>query len=502
MEPLLTGAQMREADRYTISGLGIPEMVLMEHAALGLVSCLQDRFGSLLAQSRGVVVAGTGNNGGDALAAARLLAERGCTNLIVILAGEEKRLSASAATQLQILGKLGVAHSFELSKELVHACDWIIDGIFGTGLSRPPESPSKEIIETINSVAGSRWILSADVPSGLDSDSGSPLGVAVRASETATFGFVKRGLVTGLAADYVGRLRLFPIQIPRLQPTVSAQAFWYTTADATRLPERRPAGHKGDYGKVYVIAGPPEKQGAAGLSALAALRGGAGLVTVIADPKDLEGLRPRLPPDVMTLAPAAELFQQEAVGVVGPGLGQSPAAWSLVGQALKSKWPLVLDADALNLIAEHRATIRRTPATVLTPHPKEAARLLESDVETVQKDRYASLEALVKKYECFVLLKGKGTLIGGPDLPPVVVTTGNTALSKGGTGDVLSGLVAAFLSQGTKPARAVPLAAYLHGLAAELVSQSQGQERSALASEVAGALPEAMRVVERAACTL
>jgi NAD(P)H-hydrate epimerase len=228
MEPLLTSEQMREVDRNTIQALGIPEIVLMEHAALAVVETLSCRFGRVLPETKGIVLAGPGNNGADALATVRLLHERGCHSIFVVLVegGEPSQLSPLTTLQLGILGKLGIPWGKKLSKELLEASDWVIDGIFGTGLKRDLSPKTTKTIELLNQFAGSKWILSVDVPSGLSSDTGKPRGIAVKASQTVTLGFVKRGLVTAEGADYVGDLKLSPIQIPRLLP-FAVDTFWY-----------------------------------------------------------------------------------------------------------------------------------------------------------------------------------------------------------------------------------------------------------------------------------
>jgi len=502
MEPLLTAAEMREADRYATQGLGIPEMVLMEHAALGLVDCLESRFLGLLPTTRGVVIAGTGNNGGDVLAAARILAQKGCSDLFVVLVGDETRMSRAAALQLKTLGRLGLAWSHELAPELLSACDWILDGIFGTGLSRPVEGPAAGIIAQVNAFAGRKWIVAADVPSGLDSDRGQPMGVAVVASETATFGFIKRGLVTGAAADHVGRLRLFPIQIPRTIPAVVSQTFLYTSADSMRLPSRRATGHKGNHGHVFVLAGTEDKQGASLLAARAAFRCGTGLVTIAGRESELPGLRARLGIEVMTTAWSERLAATSGgCWIVGPGMGTQKTDWKTLAAILEAPVPLVLDGDALTLLAGHaeeacRRLSGRGQPTIMTPHPKEAARLLSLTVDEVQADRYRACAALVERFHAGVILKGRGTLVSGPDQPTVVVCRGNTGLSKAGTGDVLAGTVGALVAQGTRLARALPLAAHLHGRAGEIVTERQGQERSLLAGEVADALAIALEEIE------
>jgi NAD(P)H-hydrate epimerase len=504
MQPLLTATQMRDADRQAIDGLGIPEAVLMEHAALGVVQALKDRFSTLLPETRGVFLVGPGNNGGDAVAAARILWQNGCSHLFVVLLGQENQLSDETARQLKTLGRLGLARGHELTSDLLGACDWIIDGLFGTGLSRPVEGSPRDAIELVNQYASRKWVVAVDIPSGLSADTGNPLGVAVRASETVTLGFIKKGLVTGQAADYIGKLRLCPIQIPRQVPSIDVQAFLYDASDAARLPERRPASHKGEYGHVYLWAGPAEKQGAAILASRGALRAGAGLVTVVGETTDLSAIRPRLPPEVMTEAWNPTLLTR-APGrwlAIGPGMGIESAQWKRLEKILQSDWNLILDADALTLIGQNATAAKkimaaRTATTLLTPHPKEASRLAGRPVDEIQSDRYRAIRELVDEYHSWVLLKGKGTLVTGPKFPTFVITAGDTGLSKGGTGDTLTGIVAGLLAQQIKPEQAFPLGAFVHGRASEILTQKLGQERSSLASEIADTLPEVFRELAR-----
>jgi hydroxyethylthiazole kinase-like uncharacterized protein yjeF len=503
MEPLLTSEQMREVDRNTIQALGIPEIVLMEHAALAVVETLSCRFGRVLPETKGIVLAGPGNNGADALATVRLLHERGCHSIFVVLVegGEPSQLSPLTTLQLGILGKLGIPWGKKLSKELLEASDWVIDGIFGTGLKRDLSPKTTKTIELLNQFAGSKWILSVDVPSGLSSDTGKPRGIAVKASQTVTLGFVKRGLVTAEGADYVGDLKLSPIQIPRLLP-FAVDTFWYKKEDVSRLPLRKKTSHKGDFGHVWVVLGTEEKEGACILSSLGALKSGAGLVTVLGEKEALQKTRPRLPAEVMTDTLNARFFQEKEKGalVIGPGLGLS--GWELLKQSFNSKLPLVVDADALTLIAEKgeegRKLLRARAQfpTVMTPHPKEAARLLNTTVDDVEADRFSSVKKLAEKYECFVLLKGKGTCIRGPQGPTFVLVEGDSGLSKGGSGDLLSGVLAAQFLQGVSPQQAILLSVYLHGRASELLTQKTGSVRSSLPSEIANELTVAMGELE------
>lgn len=505
MEALLSASEMRAADHYAISTLGIPELVLMEHAALAVAKRLEHRFSALFPRTSGVVVAGPGNNGGDALAVVRLLHQRGLTNVAFFLISPDK-LSQSASAQLSILQKLGLQpQPVEKLEAVLPHCDWVVDGIFGTGLTRNVEGSYRKAIHAINLVAERKWVTSIDLPSGLCADRGIALGASVKASETVTLGFFKRGLVTGEAADYTGRVWLAPIQIPRTVPGVSPSAFLFLSKDAEHLPPRRASGHKGNYGHVYVWAGEAGKQGAAAVTARGAMRAGAGLVTLVGKMGDIEGIRPRLAPEIMTRAWDEMLLQSDLkgiVGAVGPGMGTEADAARVLENLLKSSLPLVADADALNLLSLHaeklRPLLRKRGAeqTVLTPHPKEAARLLGKEVSDIQSDRYSALKALVEQFGCWVVLKGKGTLIGGPNQPVIVTTAGDSGLSKGGTGDLLTGIASSLLAQGFPISQALPLAAFLHGRASEIVTQNFGHERSTLATDIAETLPMVFKELE------
>ncbi len=499
MQPLLSAAEMREADRFAIEEIGLPDVILMEHAAMAVVRRLKSRFRSLLNSSTGLIVAGTGNNGGDAMAAARILFQQGCRQIKVVLVGDETKLGPTALLQYRALAKLGVSTTVTLDKADLEACDWIVDGIFGTGLARPVTGEPLAAIEAINRVAARKWVVSIDIPSGLSSDTGSPLGTAVHACETVALGYYKRGLVTGLAADYVGKLHLRFIQIPRAIPGFRPTALLYGKEDARHLPARRESGHKGDYGHSYFFVGETETQGAALLACLAAFRSGAGLVTLVGPRGEPVDSRSRIPIEIMTATWGPELkaeMKGAALGI-GPGFGTSDAKWTILSEALETPWPIVLDADALVLLANRREEAlkilkRRKAVTVLTPHPKEAGRLLTATTEAVQANRFEAARALEKTWGCYVVLKGRGSIVACPGRPLVVVTTGDPGLSKGGTGDLLTGVLTSLLAQGLEPTRALPLGTYLHGRASELFTRKAGHTRSALASEIARQLTRAL----------
>lgn len=496
MEALLSASDSRKADHYTIHTLGIPETVLMEHAALAVVSAIENRFHRLVG-TKGLIVGGVGNNGGDAFAVARLASHWGAQVTVVALGEAEKR-TPSCALELSIVQKLQLPIHPNFDGLSPEGFDWIVDGVFGTGLTRDLDGLWLSAIRWIN--LAHAHVVAVDIPSGLDADTGHPKPEAVQAHQTVALGFHKKGLVTGLAAEYVGRLRLATIQIPRHIPQVRADGFLYSRFDAA-LPPRSVVGHKGLYGHVYVVCGEQDKEGASGLVALAALKTGAGLATVVGEKLSLLRLQSRLPVDLMTVEYSDSFFSglKDGAVVVGPGLGKSALALTILKKAIESSLPLVVDADALSLLAAHpdlAKSLEDRKHTVLTPHPKEAAVLLGTTVEAIQADRFKAVHELCEKYAVACLLKGKGTLIAVPQEVPTVVTAGSSALSKAGTGDILAGVIATLLAQKLELRDALPLAAYLHGRASEIAADSQGTERSALASEIALHLTSAIREIE------
>lgn len=494
MIPLLTAAEMRAADAYAREKLGIDELRLMESAATAALGSLQKRFGLRLGETRGLIVAGPGNNGGDAYALARLLLEKHLKSLDVVVL-----LDPATPSCRHQFGRLKV-QAIPWEKTAEKDYDWIVDGIFGVGLSRPIEGRVKEAVTRINEQRGKSFVLALDIPTGLDSDSGMPLPDAVIADETVTFGFHKRGLVTGLAANYVGIVSLAEIAIPRDIPVVKPSAFLVEKADVV-LPERAKASHKGSFGHVFVVTGSSEKEGAAGLCALGALRAGAGLATLLGESSTLESLRSRLPLEIMTENLSDAALSKDTVFVVGPGLGTSDREWELVKKLLSSSNTLVLDADALTLLGakkdEASALLqKRTGPVVVTPHPKEASRLLGSSVDAIQSDRFSSAKKIAKEFNAACVLKGKGSVLAFVSpLPLLVVDRGSALLAKGGSGDVLAGIIAGFLAQGLPMNQAVISAVYLHGRASEIAASEKGENFSTLASEITQYLGKAIAEV-------
>lgn len=421
-----------------------------------------------------LVLAGPGNNGGDAFEAARLLHERFFA-VHLVFAGDPQRLPADAAAAFERFRAAG-GEPLAAIPELAH---WglIIDGLFGIGLARAPAGRSAELIEAANRLAGRDRcpLLALDCPSGLNADTGAVFAPCIRASHTLTFIAAKPGLLTGDGPDHCGNLRVAGLDLP----PAAADGTTLAPADFARwLQPRRNNTHKGSFGSAGILGGARTMLGAALLAGRAALKLGAGRVHVgLLDP-EAPGFDP-LQPELM-LRHAEALFQADLQALAcGPGLGQSGEAARLLEQALTCPLPLVLDADALNLLATDGRLaghlFNRVAPAVLTPHPAEAARLLETGTRDIQADRVAAARELARRYASHVVLKGCGSVVATPDGRWAINTSGNPGMATAGMGDVLSGLVVALLAQGWPADAALPAAVHLHGAAADrLVAAGSG----------------------------
>ncbi len=457
------------------------------------------------------VFAGAGNNGGDAYVVAALLQQAG-RNVEVFATKPVCDLQEPAQTAAKEAIKQGVMiYDFLISSsvDFSQPQTLIIDGLLGIGFLNRGEyilSPVfMSAIEMINRSGCS--VFSLDVPSGLNADTGDVSTIAVKAEVTLTFIGVKRGLLTGVAPDYIGKLYLASLQVDEaLFKTVQCAAKRVTFAQiADYLPARSIVSHKGHHGHVWIIGGAFGMCGAVILAAEAALRAGAGKVTVVTHQAHISALNARLPEamsfawDALQDMPGQELLYaallaQADVLLIGPGLGQGIGGKNLLSLAIKwsneKKRPLVMDADALNLIASapNEFSYDSSKNWVMTPHPGEAARLLNVTVGDIQVDRFLSVVKLHQKWHATVLLKGAGTLIYGGDHVIYLSHTGNAGMASGGMGDVLSGIISALIGQGLPLTPAVKAAVFIHGLAADEVKKKQG-ERGMIASDLCQFLP-------------
>ncbi len=480
---LYTADAVRRLDRLAIDGEGIPGYTLMTRAAGAALDRLVERWPA--AQSL-LVVCGAGNNAGDGYVLARLARSRGLDVAVAALVDPE-RLTGDAATAWHDCRDAGLSVA-QWSPTLPDNCDVVVDGIFGTGLSRPVEGRFAEAIEAINAAAAP--VLALDIPSGLSADTGQVCGTAIAADATVTFVGLKLGLFTGAGPDRAGVVFFDALGIPApvAEPVPCAAHRIASDRVARCLPRRARSAHKGDNGHVLLIGGGRGYGGAIRLAGEAALRAGAGLVSIATMPEHLAIVlagRPELMCRAVTDAGelAALLASADVVGI-GPGLGRDAWARTLLDAALDAGCPLVLDADALNLLA---GAPRKRDDWVLTPHPGEAARLLATDTTTVQADRPAALARLVENYGGTVVLKGAGTLVGCADQAPAVCDRGNPGMAAPGMGDVLTGIVCAIVAQ-TRPAGvslfdATSVAVHVHAAAGDDAAAVRG-ERGLVAGDL------------------
>ena len=467
--PAFLAREIREIEHAALSQPSPPPLMARAGAAVA-------EFARELLGDRGkriLLLAGPGNNGGDAFVAARQLKEW-WVDVSVVFAGLEAKLPADAKAALLDWRAAGGA----LHESIPSRGDWhlIVDGLFGIGLERPLEGKHAELVNWSN--ASGIPILAIDIPSGLHADSGRVLGCAIRARHTLTFIGLKAGLFTLDGPDYAGEVRLDSIGVA-LPETTEPRGWRIESAlIADVLPPRRRNSHKGTFGNVGILGGAPGMVGAALLAGRAALKLGAGRVFVglFADSPTVDLAQPEL-----MLRPAQDLLKMEGLNcvAVGPGLGESQAAQHALAAVLAHEAPLILDADALNLIAAHpklqKSLTARGSASILTPHPAEAARLLATSTDKIQHDRIAAARTLSTRYNAAVVLKGSGSVCALKNGEWYLNTSGNPGMAAAGMGDVLTGIIASLTAQGGDPDLALLAGVHLHGLAADrLVAAGTG----------------------------
>lgn len=472
-ETLYTAAQTRALDHCAIHEHSIPGIILMSRAAGTAFSCLLEIWpdpGCLQ------ILCGTGNNGGDGFLIADIAHKRGI-QVTVLQVGEPGKIVGDALLARQQALANGVTIvPFEAS--LLTPEGVIVDALLGTGLGGDVRGDYVQAIEAINTCGAP--VLAVDIPSGLCSDTGRVLGLAVHAELTVTFIGLKRGLFTLQAPDYTGVVHFSDLAVPaEVYTEVPANCFRLELESLLEhLPARAATAHKGLYGTVLVVGGDYGFAGAAALAGEAALRCGAGLVRVATRPEHVAALVARapevMPRGISVASDFMPMLESADVLVVGPGLGQSPWSIELAQLALASGKPLVLDADGLNLLASGAlGDISPVGNRVLTPHPGEAGRLLSCATTEVQADRFAAVSALQARYGGVVILKGNGTLITDGD-SVLLSDYGNPGMASGGMGDVLSGVIGALLAQHMAPLASVALGVCLHGAAADIAA-GEGQ---------------------------
>lgn len=521
---LVTAQEMSAMDQMAIKEYGIPGVVLMENAGLKvaeLVATLLDD----LTRSNIIVFAGKGNNGGDGFVIARHLYNRGA-QVQVFLATELDKVKGDALTNLNIWRKMGQkVYQINKNKDLnlvrlaLMKADLVVDALYGTGFKGVVREMAP-VIESIN--ASGKPVVAVDIPSGLVADTGRAEGPCIKADHTVTFALPKVGLVLPNARPYVGKLHVVDISIPtgitsgnpEKKGEGSGGNRFLITDQLVRnwLPRRTGSEHKGDFGRVLVIAGSRGMSGAAVLAAEAAARSGAGLVTLgvpagihdIAENKLTEVMTFPLPQTdrgTLSISALEEIINRansSDVLAIGPGLGTGPDIADLVKEVLLHlEKPCVLDADGLNALAGKTELFKAVqPDLVLTPHPGEMARLTGRTIEQIQNDRLGVTAAKAVQWGTVVALKGAGTVVAGPDGTLYINNTGNPGMAAGGSGDILTGMVAGLIAQSVEALPATAAAVYLHGLAGDAVARQKGMA-GLLASDMLEQLPAVFKEMER-----
>lgn len=513
---LVTAAEMGNLDRMTVEQYHLPSLILMENAGLAVVNAIRQELGLDLAGKRILIFAGKGNNGGDGLVVARHLINAGAEVKIFLLARPED-LRGDAGVNYQVLRAMQATFYPVLEEKDVQRADvallyadLVVDAIYGTGFQGAALGVPARVIELINQT--NKPAIAVDLPSGLEADSGQVNGPCVRATRTVTFALPKLGLVLEPGAQYVGEVEVADISIP--QPLIAGQPLTRDLVTrqwcAGHLPRRSPVAHKGDYGHVLAVGGSPGMAGAAVMAATAALRAGAGLVTLgvpaplhqAVQVRTLEVMSQPLPANdagflTREAVDAILAFQQASVLALGPGLSQHADSFALVRELLpRLNCPAVIDADALNALSGHTEILPALKQPViLTPHPGEMSRLVGLPVARVQEERVTIAQAAAKQWQAVVVLKGAKTVVATPKGYLYVNPTGNPGMATGGSGDVLTGIIAALLAQKLAPEEAAACGVYLHGLAGDLASRDLGMA-SVTATSLIEYLPRAFKEVE------
>ncbi len=491
---ILTAQQTRSIDLRATERFGIPSLILMENAALAVVDAIFEHYRDC---ERVAIVCGTGQNGGDGLAVARHLENRGVVPSLFIV-GERSRFKGDAETNLRICERLAlpmhdIVDTDSLENALVYAsdADVVVDALFGTGLNRAPEGIYAEVIRSINELT--LPIVAVDLPSGANASSAAPFDPCVRAAVTVTFAAPKICHVFDPAASLCGEVIVADISIPEAALEDEGVTLALTTPADVRphLAPRLADTHKGTYGHVAIIAGSPGRSGAAVLAARGAIRTGAGLVTVITDRETAPFIHAHSI-ESMTASDDAAIAGKDAV-LIGPGLRDDKQSYARVRDlAAKIEVPLVIDASALNAFAGRLDEINpHNRPRILTPHPGELARLVGSEVKSINAARVDAARDAARAANCVVVLKGHQTLIADRDGHVRVNPTGNPGMASGGMGDVLGGIIAALLARGLDPFDAASTAVYLHGFAGDLL-RGEASDTGLAANDLAERIPAAI----------
>jgi NAD(P)H-hydrate epimerase len=504
---------MKAIDNYTIEHINIPSMVLMERAALHVAEQVKKHIDM---NSKILAVCGFGNNGGDGIAAARILTIEGY-NVDILTVGDEHKATEQTKEQLKIARNLGISIDNNIN---INEYTIIIDAIFGIGLSKPVTGAYEIIINAIN--AGDNLVFSVDIPSGLSADNAKPYNAAVRADYTITFGWIKQGLILYPGYEYAGEVIVADIGFPKMAiETVKPNYFTYDSSDLNKLPERKEHSNKGTYGKVLIIAGSTNICGACFFSAKASYRTGAGLVKIVTVTENRAILQTLLPEALLTTYNSNMELNNEIIDkivndikwasviVFGPGIGVNSYSDKLLDILIdNTKVPVIIDADGINLLANR---VNKSPSfnsnctteaiekltnilpdqTILTPHLLELSRLINIPLKTIQEDLIFFADQCTYNNKLIFAIKDEKTIVTNQN-KGYINTSGNNGMATGGTGDVLTGVIAGFIAQGLNQFEAATLGVYIHGLAGDMAAKVKGTY-GLMASDVIEALTEVLK---------
>lgn len=508
MEYLVTTQEMQNLDRATIDQVGIGALVLMERAAMAACEEILCRYKGKKKNQRVLILAGCGNNGADGLALARMLSEEGF-EVQVVICGNRNKATDQWKTQYKILKHFPVETG---CKTILSEYDILVDALFGVGLSREISGEYADIVHAFNGAVGFKVAL--DIPSGVHADNGRIMGCATRVDLTVCFAFPKRGLLFYPGCEYAGELVVRNIGIGEAAMESKPQMFRYTESVKELMPLRDEAGNKGTFGKALIAAGSRNMAGAAVLAAKACYRVGTGMVKVLTEECNREILQTAIPEslfvptvnagDVQANLPLYDenvmLFDWPDVLAIGPGLGTDEQAYVLVSTFLKkSVLPLVMDADALNLLAAHKELMEEVMkqgaagrCLILTPHVGELSRLTGKSIKEIKEDPVKIAMELAKRLRCIIVSKDARTLVCCEGEGICMNTTGNSGMSTAGSGDVLTGIITGLLALGMSGFEAASTGVYLHGLAGDYAAKRLGKN-GLLAGDIALAIADVLR---------
>lgn len=502
--------EMRLLDKKAIEQFGIPSIVLMENAALWVAKVCLKKLKKTKEKSV-LIVAGKGNNAGDGFAVARILYNKGIY-VEVVVAEKMKSIQADALIQLKIIQNMGIPiYTSENLTERIKKFSFVIDALLGTGLTGEVREPIYSIINIINENAN--YVISVDIPSGISGDTGKVLNIAIKADETVTFVLPKLGLFLYPAVEYIGKLYIADISIPqKVIDEMNIKQNMLTRKEAIQfLPKRIARSNKGTYGKLFVIAGSKNMTGAAVLVCTSAYKTGTGLVYCCIPKKIMKVIQVLVPAAVeialeeeygkvcgYAFDDLEEKLQKATAVVLGCGLGTGEEVTEFVIRVLENvTCPIVLDADGLNAVTKNMEVFYKMKTIpIITPHPGEMSRLTGKTVNEILEDTISVAKEFAQKYHVITVLKDAQTIIASPDGEIFVNITGNEAMAKGGSGDVLSGIIGGLLAQGCKPFDAAVLGVYIHGLSGDIATKKFGKY-GLLPDELANTIPKAIKKIEK-----